>query len=104
MENNQFLFEAPQEILNEIQAINNKIDEKGYITKKDADRFITLSRKHQVCNTCHRPYREIKMGMLISLPGRNGAEYNVCFEPTCMECNWKSWSMDPEVNPGIFKP
>ena len=103
MENNQFLFDAPQEVLDELHAINERINEKGYALKKDAERHMELSRQYQICKVCHRPYREIKMGLTVSIPGYGGKEYRFCFEPTCMQCEWASWQMNPDINLDLRK-
>lgn len=98
MENNQFLFDAPQEVLEELQTINERINDKGYASRKDADRHMAISKRYQVCNTCKRPYREIKMGKLAHIPGYGGREYEFCFTPRCMQCEIESWLTDPNVN------
>lgn len=96
--NKEFCFNAPQEVLDELEAINDRINKKGYALKKDADRHMELSRRYQACNTCHRLYREIRIGLTASIPGYNGREYRFCFEPTCMQCEFASYMDDPEIN------
>lgn len=103
MENNQFLFDAPQEVLAELHAINERINEKGYASRKDAGRYWALSRKYQICNTCKRPFREIKMGRPARIPGYGNKEYEFCYAPTCMYCELDSWMMDPDINLDLKK-
>lgn len=103
MGNNQFYFSAPEDIIEEINGINERINEKGYAMKKDAERHMELAREYQICNVCKKPYREIRMGMTVSIPGYNGKEYPFCFTPTCLKCQVESWSMDPEINPNLRK-
>ena len=72
MENNQFYFSAPEDIVEEINRINERINEKGYALKRDAERHMEIAREYQICNVCKTPYREIRMGMTVSVPGYNG--------------------------------
>lgn len=98
MKKNQCLFQAPQEVMDELKSINDRVQEKGYALKKDAERHLELSQQYQICNTCRRPYREIGMGMMATVPGYNGKEYKFCFSPSCMHCEMVSWMMDPNIN------
>lgn len=84
--------------MDELRAINDRINEKGYASKKDADRHLAISKKYQVCNTCKRPYQKIRMGRMAHIPGYGDREYEFCFSPTCIQCEIESWMMDPDIN------
>jgi len=78
--------EPTQEEWDERKAIIDAANEKGYVTKKQADWLLKFDQKYRRCNRCGRSLDESHGWILATAPDRHGKDLNIGLMACCWEC------------------
>lgn len=84
--NLRYSSEPTKEQWDERKAIIDSANEKGYVTKKQADWLLNFDQKYRRCNRCKRSLDEAHTWMLATAPDRHGKDLNIGLMECCWEC------------------
>lgn len=81
--------EPTEEQWEERKTIIDEANEKGYVTKKQADWLLKFDQKYRRCNVCEKSLDETRVWMFATAPDKHGKNLNIGLMKLCWQCELK---------------
>ena len=79
-------YSAPTQETEKIKQLLNKIEERGYVLKKEADSLLNFDRKYLQCASCFIPIEKFKIKMMATCPDKSNNPVNIGYVGYCLDC------------------
>lgn len=64
-----------------------KINERGYVLKKEADWLLQFDRKFKICETCGKSTHDGTAWSTMTMPNRYGEQIEAGYDDDCFFCS-----------------